>query len=214
MDTNQIHNNSLRDFLLCELSRHTFLSLHHLRRARILFTQLHTQPVNVHKAEFWYATELTLFHLGFVSRYLFPAKDCKRDQLIATEIRVLLDISDDSILADRSLRNGMEHYDERIEKWHKEQPEGAFFLYCIAPSQFFNQTHHQNMHWIIDSKRGNLHFWNKSINLVETYNILRALLSKLYPHRPIYYDFGDSAYKSLIEEHLPPPPPSPRPTGS
>ncbi|GAB5496742.1 MAG: hypothetical protein Phyf2KO_18220 [Phycisphaerales bacterium] len=110
----------------------------------------------------------------------------------------MLQIPDDSPLSDRSLRNGMEHYDERIERWSKGKHTGQFVLYGIMPIELADQNDHTNNHWIYDPQYGTLHFWNNDIRLPEIYEVLRDMLIQLSNHRPIYFDFGRHAYEKLI----------------
>lgn len=194
-------------WLMPELSRQVFFSLTRLRLAGTcygaLFSKETTDKSDLSN-QFWYSLELFLFHLGLVSRYLFPnasksKKRYNRDQLIAAEMRARLGISEDSILSNRALRDSMEHYDERLEEWCNANPEGGVAFYSILTRSMFFDTDPKNIHWLFDSMDKTLHIRDDHINLVTMYSVLKDLLIKLERASPIYFPIPPEAFDDLLK---------------
>ena len=73
---------------------------------------------NTPSSEVFRALHSILTHAANVSRLLFPNR--KRDEYAqqrGKKLRDVLGVDDDSPIADRSLRNHLEHYDERLDQW-------------------------------------------------------------------------------------------------
>lgn len=49
------------------------------------------------------------------------------------DLRKSLDIADNSPLANTNLRNHLEHYDERLDRWYRESPSHNFVDFFIGP---------------------------------------------------------------------------------
>lgn len=67
-----------------------------------------------------------LMHAASISRYFWPQRS--KDGLAnarATKLRAAFGIADDSPLADRGLRNSLEHYDERLDMFMLEDHFGV-----------------------------------------------------------------------------------------
>ncbi len=74
-------------------------------------------------SEVFRALHSLLTHAANISRLLFPTRTSDRyAQRRGKRLRVLLGVRDDSPIADRSLRNHLEHYDERLDRWAQNNP--------------------------------------------------------------------------------------------
>lgn len=73
---------------------------------------------NTPNSEVFRALHSFLTHTANISRLLFPTGQ-KGDvaQERGIHLREVLDVDDNSPISDRSLRNHLEHYDERLDKW-------------------------------------------------------------------------------------------------
>lgn len=58
-----------------------------------------------------------LHQFGCISRYFFPARAAAIHTARALQLREAFEVTDDSPLADRELRNALEHFDERLDKY-------------------------------------------------------------------------------------------------
>jgi hypothetical protein len=74
-----------------------------------------------------------LIHAGIVSRMLWPPSGKARRVRRARELREMLGVDDTHTLADRRLRNHLEHYDERLDSWVEESPRHGFVDRLIGP---------------------------------------------------------------------------------
>ena len=73
---------------------------------------------NTPNSEVFRALHSFLTHTANISRLLFPSR--KRDQYAqqrGKKLRDVLCVDDGSPIADRSLRDHLEHYDERLDQW-------------------------------------------------------------------------------------------------
>lgn len=80
----------------------------------------HFSEVEYWTHRIWAAIQALLVAAGNVSKVLFPAPNRRTRNLApdrGLDLRERLHIADDSVLADRQLRNAFEHFDERIEPW-------------------------------------------------------------------------------------------------
>lgn len=78
---------------------------------------------NTPSSEVFRALHSLLTHAANISRLLFPSR--KGDQYAqrrGQKLRDLLSVDDASPIADRSLRNHLEHYDERLDQWAQNHP--------------------------------------------------------------------------------------------
>ena len=86
-----------------------------------------------HTIEAFALLHYLLIHAGIVSRILWPpAKKAPRVRR-ARELREMLGVDDTHTLADRRLRNHLEHYDERLDSWVKESVRHGFVDRWIGP---------------------------------------------------------------------------------
>ncbi|CAB3920290.1 Uncharacterised protein [Achromobacter xylosoxidans] len=90
----------------------------------------------VQTAAFFRDMHSLLTHAGVISRLLWPAGK-KRDarHRRAEVLRELLDLpASNHLLCDRSLRDGLEHFDERLDQWAAQQEaSGDYWQDCIGP---------------------------------------------------------------------------------
>ena len=101
---------------------------------------LQTRPHDV-----FYELQNILHQAGCVSRYFFPTGRAKKSPHIerATRLRNAMEITDSSPLANRELRNAIEHFDERLDLFLQNDHIGEFFPYDIGyePRQSDIPTH-------------------------------------------------------------------------
>jgi hypothetical protein len=67
----------------------------------------------------WSAAQSFLGSVANASKLLFPPDKKPLAKTRGEELRALLGINNDSLLADRTLRNDFEHFDERLDTWGK-----------------------------------------------------------------------------------------------
>lgn len=72
----------------------------------------------------WLSLHTLLSAAAIVSKILWPTRD--GDPQRGQELRRMLDVSEESSLRSRAVRNSLEHVDERLEAWDAEYPDGPF----------------------------------------------------------------------------------------
>jgi hypothetical protein len=68
----------------------------------------------------------SLAHAAALSRFFWPSKGKLRDARGA-KLRAAFNVNEDSPLTERSLRNALEHFDERLDEFLLENDTGHFF---------------------------------------------------------------------------------------
>jgi hypothetical protein len=73
-----------------------------------------------------------LSHAGRISLILWPARE--RNKARGEILRKMLGVSDDDVLSNRSLRNSLAHFDERLEEWFASTGGSMVIDLNVAPS--------------------------------------------------------------------------------
>jgi hypothetical protein len=81
--------------------------------------------------EVWESIQSILVAAANVSKILWPVKN--QNETRGKQLRELLDVSDDNLLSDRTIRNHFEHYDERIEEWIENSKSSVYMDSKIDP---------------------------------------------------------------------------------
>lgn len=135
--------------------------------------------------EHWAAIQSILSASANISKILWPVS--KKRKARGMHIRELLSIDKNHFLADRSIRNSFEHYDERIEDWFEENDKAT---YCdlaleaqvpglLMSPKFSHRSYDQYTH--------ELKFRDQKINLRELLSELAKLKEKCR-HFVLVYD--------------------------
>lgn len=82
-----------------------------------------------------------MLHAGALSRFFWPSRT-KLHEARGEELRRAFNIKDDSPLADRSLRDAMEHFDERLDIYLCGDPIGYVFPEYVGPLAFEGDAGH------------------------------------------------------------------------
>ena len=86
--------------------------------------ELGNEPYAVRKraaAQLWLSVQSILVGAANISKLLWGSK--KKRARERAELRAALEVHDDSPLNSAELRNHLEHFDERLERWFAEDPE-------------------------------------------------------------------------------------------
>lgn len=100
---------------------------------------------NIDDAETVASVHEALGHIAAVSRFFFPVsiRDAAFNKLAearASNLRQRFSVDDDSPLLDRDLRNALEHFDERLDKYLLDDVFGNIF-----PGPIVNDAHVTDM---------------------------------------------------------------------
>lgn len=127
--------------------------------------------------EVWCSIQSILVASGNVSKILWPPKMENKNRGI--ELRKMLKIEDNNILASRKFRNQFEHYDEKIEEWFINQSSAVYTDLAMNPSQ--NSLMSQTVNRGYNSIDNTLVFRGEILNLNEVLNSLEEILDKSKP---------------------------------
>jgi hypothetical protein len=81
---------------------------------------------NIDKSELFVLLQNILHQAGCISRYFFPTRQLPIHQNRAQRLKQALRVADENPLAKRDLRNAIEHFDERLDKYLVESQAGNF----------------------------------------------------------------------------------------
>lgn len=97
--------------------------------AQRAFERLGNSQNNFDQLEVWCSIQSILISTANISKILWP----KKNKIRGERLRELLKVDANSILANRKFRNHFEHYDERIEEWFTNRPNGLYKDLAINP---------------------------------------------------------------------------------
>nr|WP_299486142.1 hypothetical protein [uncultured Allomuricauda sp.] len=138
--------------------------------------RLPIDPGNFNHIEVWCSIQSILGAAGNVSKILWP--QLKESKERGAQLRELLGIDKNNIIADRKFRNHFEHYDDRIEKWFDIQSTGPYIDLAFNPfkptpweiPKFYHRAYNQ-----VDRI---LTFRNESLDLKEVLKNLHEIKMK------------------------------------
>ena len=87
---------------------------------------------------FFQAAQGFLSHAAAISRILWPPR--KKDDRArgrGEHLRAVLSVTDNHPLRTRTLRDHLEHFDERLDQWSQETTHGAIIDLVIGPASSF-----------------------------------------------------------------------------
>jgi len=97
-----------------------------------------------------------------------------------SDLRASLEITDTSPLANTDLRNHLEHYDERIDRWWRESERHNHVDYSIGPAaRSIVGLEPRDIFRHFDPETGHIIFWGEHYDLKELVAAIRDLLPRV-----------------------------------
>lgn len=106
--------------------------------------------------EVWFYIQSFLTSTANVSKLLFGTKE--KVSSSRKPLRDLLNVSDDSVIRIRDMRNHFEHFDERIEKWDKTSVRHNFADKLIGPTNMIYGLEQSDHFRHFDTSNGAIRF--------------------------------------------------------
>lgn len=108
-------------------------------------------------------------HSAALSRYFWPSPSKSKKNKNQNELKIMrgqklrafYELTDESVLYDRDLRNAWEHFDERLDSYLLEQIAGQFFPDCIIGSHTLLDDPVSHVFKLLDPKEECLVLMNK-----------------------------------------------------
>lgn len=142
--------------------------------------RLPKSPSGFDQIEVWCSIQSILVSAGNVSKILWPSNSRK---VRGEQLRRLLDIDENNILANRKFRNHFEHYDERIETWFKESKSNVYRDLSLSPFKpSWRGSLPENSHRAFDQVKRIVTFRGETLDLNEILNALLDIQSKCKPY--------------------------------
>lgn len=111
-----------------EVERQSSYALMSIEYINGYFSNSNQKPMN--NTLLWYHVQSFLNSTANVSKLIWGSKDTFTSR---KELRVSLNVSEDSPLRNRELRNTFEHFDERLEDWFESNESQIFIDSNIGP---------------------------------------------------------------------------------
>lgn len=131
------------------------------------------------RIEYWSAIQSILIAASNVSKILWPIK--KEHLARGKHLRKLLEVDEDHLLSDRTIRNHFEHYDERIQNWLENNQSSVYFDLEINPLELNPWSIPRFFHRSYNPPSKKLSFRNESIDLGEIITKLIEIRKKCSP---------------------------------
>ena len=122
----------------------------------------------------WYSVQSLLVATGNISKILWPPSPAARER--GEYLRNLFQVTDDSPLEPRTLRNHFEHFDERIESWAQSSARRNFADSNIGPSGMIAGLDLADFLRSYDTSRNAVTFQGDSVEIGPLVHAFRALL--------------------------------------
>lgn len=139
-------------------------------------SRLPIDPGNFDHIEAWCSIQSILGATANVSKILWPSS--KKSQKRGKELRELLGIDENSIIAYRAIRNHFEHYDERIERLFQGKSSVNFIDLAFnpfKPQKWETPKYYQRAYNQVDRI---VTFQNETLDLKEVLNTLESIKGK------------------------------------
>jgi hypothetical protein len=93
-------------------------------------------------------------------------------------LRESLGVSDESLLAKTDLRNHLEHYDERLDRWYVQSVHKNHFDFCIAPRKSIVGLDDSDLFRFFDPETKEVIFWGEHYAIQPLVDEIVALLPR------------------------------------
>lgn len=84
-------------------------------------------------ARFFAAAQAFLVHAAMVSKLFWPSDQTARAKTRGRELRAVFGLGEDHPLSKRTLRNHLEHYDDRVDDWVERSRNRHIVIDMIGP---------------------------------------------------------------------------------
>ena len=126
--------------------------------------------------EIWSSIQAILVAAGNVSRILWPARKPYKER--GKQLRDLIGVDDQNLISDRTFRNHLEHYDERVEEWFNENDSAVYIDSIIDPIERPSWSLPGTFHRSYNPVTQVLSFQEESIDLAAVLRELESIREK------------------------------------
>lgn len=133
--------------------------------------------------DFWYSMNAFLNSAIAVANIVWPSARSASVKARSAELRAALGIGDNAPRGLRDVRNGFEHFDERIDAWRESSTNHAFIDTNVSPRNFIKVSgvSDSDVARHFDPTTNELGVFGKYMDVQLAVDELSALVSKLPP---------------------------------
>ena len=115
-------------------------------------------------SELWLSLQTMVLAVGNLSKLLWGSGGRRSDE--REPIREAIGVRDEALLSRTAMRNSFEHWDERVERWFRENPDRHFVDVLIGPARPHVPGLDDTMVFRqFNPETGEMTFWGESLNL-------------------------------------------------
>jgi hypothetical protein len=146
---------------------------------------------------FWWAMDAALGALGNISKVFFPPGSRSQTKRRGRQLRETFGVQDDSLLADRALRDAFEHFDERIDRWFRDSPRRNFADRLIGPAGMIQGIDPGDMFRHLNPDTKAVRVVGDELDLQALVDEVQALVQRVAErHQVMWFDRGPAASAS------------------
>jgi len=155
-----------QQIFLSEIEWQSAVALESMSRLR---ESLPNPPATANQQLAFFFVQAFLVAAGNVSKLLW-------NEHWGEELRRMLNVKDDSPIADRTLRNHFEHFDERIERWAAKSTNHIFIDRSIfSGARGFTGVQRMDGLRNLNSSTLTISFWGEEYDLAKVENALKEV---------------------------------------
>jgi hypothetical protein len=125
---------------------------------------------------FWASIQNFLTAAANISKAFWGASGKLAEQ--RRPLRVSLGVSDESLLAKTDLRNHLEHYDERLDRWYAQSVHKNHIDFSIAPRRSIVGLDNSDFFRFFDPETKEVIFWGEHYAIQPLVDEIAALLPR------------------------------------
>ena len=126
------------------------------------------------RVDLWQGIQIFAMASGNVSKALWGSTAKSAEG--RADLRASLGVSDESVLKERTVRNHLEHFDERIDKWAKADNRGNFMDQHIGAPESVDGLDRTERFRVYDPDAGVVYFWGAQIEVEPVVHELARVL--------------------------------------
>jgi len=128
------------------------------------------------------AVQEAMTHVAGLSRFFWPPRKDKIAEARGKRLRAAFGLSDDSPLQSRELRNALEHFDERLDKFLLEDHVGYFFPSAMVDDASLSEESIGHIFRLVDPKTSSFVLLGEKYSFLELRPIIEAIGKKALTH--------------------------------
>lgn len=167
-------NDQLRNIFLEEIKTHCEMTILRVSDANSFMQKIDNiaatefrERITIIK-KFFFSLSTFVGHAAMVSKILWPSNPSSYDRGLF--LRQFLELPEDHIISEKKLRNHLEHYDERLDRWFAQSPQHNYATDNLGSLTSIQGIAKTDIFRHYDPRERIFWFWGESYNMQEYVN--------------------------------------------